>query len=114
MSAPVTSRAGRRAGDLTAVVVPHPRGDRLGDEADHPAAASREPTEATQHLLRLMRTGATDRAIARELDVSLRTLHRRIARLQSMLGVQSRFQLGVLAAELEWLAMTPPSRAAGE
>lgn len=72
-----------------------------------------EPTTATQHLLQLMRTGATDRAIARELDVSLRTLNRRIARLQSLLGVQSRFQLGALAAELEWLTVTPP-RAPGE
>jgi DNA-binding NarL/FixJ family response regulator len=70
----------------------------------------KEPTAATQRLLRLMRTGATDRAIARELGVSLRTLHRRIARLQSLLGVQSRFQLGVLAAELEWLAVSPPSQ----
>ena len=73
-----------------------------------------EPTMATQRLLWLMRTGATDRAIARELDVSLRTLNRRIARLQSMLGVQSRFQLGMLAAELEWFAVPPRARAAGE
>ncbi|SER26347.1 MULTISPECIES: LuxR C-terminal-related transcriptional regulator [Lentzea] len=80
--------------------VPAPR-----PSADHAVSVGSEPTVATQHLLRLMRTGATDRAIARELDVSLRTLNRRIARLQSMLGVQSRFQLGVLAAELEWLAV---------
>jgi DNA-binding CsgD family transcriptional regulator len=72
-------------------------------------AVGKEPTVATRRLLRLMRTGATDRAIARELDVSLRTLNRRIARLQSLLGVQSRFQLGVLAAELRWLAV--PSQA---
>jgi DNA-binding NarL/FixJ family response regulator len=72
----------------------------------------KEPTVATRRLLRLMRTGATDRTIARELDVSLRTLNRRIARLQSLLGVQSRFQLGVLAAELKWLAV--PSQAVGE
>ncbi|HEX7308187.1 LuxR C-terminal-related transcriptional regulator [Lentzea sp.] len=81
----------------TVVEVRHPRGV-------HTVAVRNEPTAATQHLLQLMRTGATDRAIARELDVSLRTLNRRIARLQSLLGVQSRFQLGVLAAELDWLA----------
>jgi DNA-binding NarL/FixJ family response regulator len=73
-----------------------------------------EPTAATQRLLGLMRTGATDRAIARELCVSLRTVHRRIARLQSLLGVRSRFQLGVLAAEREWLAASPPSRAVND
>ena len=82
------------------VTLPRPR------QGDHTVAVGKEPTTATQHLLRLMRTGATDRAIARELDVSLRTLNRRIARLQSLLGVQSRFQLGVLAAELDWLAPT--------
>ncbi|MFJ5986285.1 LuxR C-terminal-related transcriptional regulator [Lentzea sp. NPDC092896] len=83
-------------------VVAHPVGTRA-----LVGSVGKEPTTATQHLLRLMRTGATDRAIARELDVSLRTLNRRIARLQSLLGVQSRFQLGVLAAELEWLAVPP-------
>lgn len=70
---------------------------------DYAVVVAEEPTAATQRLLRLMRTGATDPAIARELGVSLRTLYRRIARLQSLLGVQSRFQLGVLAAELGWL-----------
>jgi DNA-binding NarL/FixJ family response regulator len=89
---------------LSLVSLPRPR-------EDHAVAVGSEPTVATQNLLLLMRTGATDRAIARELDVSLRTLNRRISRLQSLLGVQSRFQLGVLAAELEWLAMP---HAAGE
>ena len=106
------SRAGRREGHLAAVAVPRPRGDR--PSGDHTVAVGKEPTAATQRLLRLMCTGATDRAIARELDVSLRTLNRRIARLQSLLGVQSRFQLGVLAAELEWLAVVPPQQAVGE
>ena len=84
------------------VTLPHPR--RAHSGGDHTVAVGKEPTVATQRLLRLMRTGATDRAIARELDVSLRTLNRRIARLQAMLGVQSRFQLGVVAAQLEWLS----------
>lgn len=81
---------------LTEVTTAHPN-------CDCSMVVGKEPTAATQRLLRLMQTGATDRAIARELSVSLRTLHRRIARLQSLLGVQSRFQLGVRAAELEWL-----------
>ncbi|NUT90617.1 MAG: HTH domain-containing protein [Saccharothrix sp.] len=51
----------------------------------------------------LLATGATDRAIARELGVSTRTVHRKIARLQSLLGVRSRFQLGVCAAGHRWL-----------
>lgn len=95
---------------VTPGVVAHP----LGRTRALMGSVGKEPTTATQHLLRLMRTGATDRAIARELDVSLRTLNRRIARLQSLLGVQSRFQLGVLAAELEWLAVPLPEQASGE
>lgn len=62
-----------------------------------------EPTPATQRLLRLMRTGAIDETIARELGVSLRTVHRRITRLQNLLGVRSRFQLGVTACERGWV-----------
>ncbi|WP_447007980.1 helix-turn-helix domain-containing protein [Saccharothrix isguenensis] len=56
-----------------------------------------------RQLLVLMATGATDRAIARELGLSERTLCRRIARLQAKLGVRTRFQLGVLAATNDWL-----------
>jgi DNA-binding NarL/FixJ family response regulator len=62
-----------------------------------------EPTDATRRLLLLMRTGAIDEAIARELGVSLRTVHRRITRLQNLLGVRSRFQLGVIACERGWV-----------
>ncbi|XVS61524.1 hypothetical protein ACQPYE_24875 [Actinosynnema sp. CA-299493] len=62
-----------------------------------------EPTDSTRRLLLLMRTGAIDEAIARELGVSLRTLHRRITRLQNLLGVRSRFQLGVIACERGWV-----------
>lgn len=66
-------------------------------------AADLEPTAATQRLLRLMRTGAIDETVARELGVSLRTVHRRITRLQNMLGARSRFQLGVIACERGWI-----------
>lgn len=66
-------------------------------------AVELEPTAATRHLLRLMRTGAIDETIARELGVSLRTVHRRITRLQNLLGARSRFQLGVIACERGWV-----------
>ncbi|MER5267049.1 helix-turn-helix transcriptional regulator [Actinosynnema sp. NPDC002837] len=62
-----------------------------------------EPTPGTRRLLLLMRTGAIDEAIARELGVSPRTVHRRITRLQNLLGVRSRFQLGVIACERGWV-----------
>ncbi|XVV07272.1 helix-turn-helix domain-containing protein [Actinosynnema sp. CA-248983] len=66
-------------------------------------AVGPEPTAETLRLMALLATGATDRAIARELGVSTRTVHRKIARLQTLLGVRSRFQLGVCAAGHRWL-----------
>jgi DNA-binding NarL/FixJ family response regulator len=54
-------------------------------------------------LLAYLNAGLTDEAIARELDVSERTVGRRISRLQDMLGVASRFQLGSQAARRGWV-----------
>ncbi|GAB2845955.1 helix-turn-helix domain-containing protein [Lentzea nigeriaca] len=62
-----------------------------------------EPTAETKLLLTLMAAGATDRAIARELGISERTVHRRIARLQVLLGAHSRFQLGFQVRARHWL-----------
>ncbi|MFG1883289.1 LuxR C-terminal-related transcriptional regulator [Micromonospora sp. NPDC049102] len=62
-----------------------------------------EPTVATQRLLALLTAGLTDEAIARDLGVSNRTVHRRVSRLQELLGARSRFQLGVQAARRGWL-----------
>jgi hypothetical protein len=72
----------------------------LVDDVD---VVEHEPTDATRRLLRLMRTGAIDETIARELGVSIRTVHRRITRLQNLLGARSRFQLGVVACERGWV-----------
>jgi DNA-binding NarL/FixJ family response regulator len=66
-------------------------------------AVEDEPTADTRKLLALMSTGATDRVIARELGVSERTVLRRIARLQVLLGVRSRFQFGLQVAANNWL-----------
>jgi DNA-binding NarL/FixJ family response regulator len=66
-------------------------------------AVEREPTAETRQLLRLMGTGALDETIAREMGVSVRTVHRRITRLQELLGARSRFQLGVIAHERGWV-----------
>ncbi|MFC3500609.1 LuxR C-terminal-related transcriptional regulator [Micromonospora krabiensis] len=62
-----------------------------------------EPTVATQRLLALLTAGLTDEAIARDLGVSKRTVHRRVSRLQELLGARSRFQLGVQASRRGWL-----------
>ncbi|MGZ3142631.1 helix-turn-helix transcriptional regulator [Lentzea chajnantorensis] len=62
-----------------------------------------EPTLATHRLLSLLSAGLTDESIARELGVSDRTVHRRVSRLQQLLGAQTRFQLGVQASRRGWL-----------
>ncbi|MEV4764389.1 LuxR C-terminal-related transcriptional regulator [Micromonospora chokoriensis] len=62
-----------------------------------------EPTAATQRLLALLTAGLTDDAIARDLGISNRTVHRRVSRLQELLGARSRFQLGVQATRRGWL-----------
>ncbi|MBB5773622.1 helix-turn-helix domain-containing protein [Nonomuraea jabiensis] len=53
--------------------------------------------EAEGRLLLLLAKGMSDRAIARCLGVSLRTVERRVAELHTRLGAKSRFQLAVLA-----------------
>jgi len=65
--------------------------------------ADGEPTATTLLMLRLMGAGATERVIARELGTSVRTLQRRIARLQELVKAYSRFQLGVVAATRGWV-----------
>jgi DNA-binding CsgD family transcriptional regulator len=61
------------------------------------------PTEDTRRLLSYLSAGLTDEAIARQFDVSQRTVARRITRLQEILGAQTRFQLGVQASRQGWL-----------
>lgn len=51
-----------------------------------------------------MSTGLKDEAAARRLSVSLRTYRRYVADIMTRLGVATRFQLGVRAAELGILA----------
>ncbi|WP_067170549.1 helix-turn-helix transcriptional regulator [Microtetraspora niveoalba] len=61
------------------------------------------PTPEARRLLGYLSAGLTDESIARELGVSERTVARRIARLQEILGAQTRFQLGVQAARQGWI-----------
>ncbi|MFI0924091.1 helix-turn-helix domain-containing protein [Streptomyces sp. NPDC021012] len=80
--------------------VPLPAGDdSVGTDAD----ASANPPEDARRLLTCLSSGLTDESIARELGVSERTIARRIARLQEIVGAQTRFQLGVQATRRGWL-----------
>ncbi|HEX5532298.1 MAG TPA: helix-turn-helix domain-containing protein [Actinomycetales bacterium] len=51
-----------------------------------------------QLMLNLLASGLTDDAIARHLDVSVRTVHRRVQELYARLGARTRFQAGLQAS----------------
>ncbi|WP_406423238.1 helix-turn-helix domain-containing protein [Streptomyces sp. NBC_00842] len=78
------------------VAVPLPR-------TGEPTEGWISPTNEARQLLGYLSAGLTDESIARELGVSGRTVTRRIARMQEVLGAQTRFQLGVQASRQGWL-----------
>lgn len=59
--------------------------------------------EIDRHLLVLLRAGITDKAMAGQLSVSLRTIQRRLQLLMNRAEVSTRFQLGVAAAQRGWI-----------
>jgi DNA-binding CsgD family transcriptional regulator len=60
------------------------------------------PAEQDQ-VLRLLLTGMTDRAIARHLDISERTVRRHVGALQETLGATNRVTLAVAAIREGWV-----------
>ncbi|MFC9530015.1 LuxR C-terminal-related transcriptional regulator [Streptomyces sp. NPDC057717] len=69
--------------------------------AGEPGAAG--PTGEDRLILSLLALGLSDRKIAAQLDISLRTVERRLRSLMELAGAQSRFQLGLYAARHGWL-----------
>jgi predicted transcriptional regulator len=66
------------------------------------AAGDGELDAFDRAMLQLMSAGFKDEAIARHLEVSVRTVHRRLANLMQTNGLTSRFQLGLMASEHSW------------
>ena len=60
-------------------------------------------SERDRTIITLMAAGLTDEAIARRLQLSRRTVVRRITALLDRLGATTRFQAGVQAANRGWL-----------
>lgn len=56
-----------------------------------------ETAEVDRRLLTMLASGLKDDAIARQLDVSSRTIGRRVAELMELLGARTRFEAGVHA-----------------
>lgn len=59
-------------------------------------------TDLDRTILALLLSGLTDQAVAAQLDLSLRTLQRRLRHLMDLAGAQSRMQLGWHASRNGW------------
>ncbi|MBP2703944.1 helix-turn-helix transcriptional regulator [Microbispora sp. RL4-1S] len=81
-----------RAEPLAGAAAAH--GDQPDDE---------RPSEEDLLLLRMLKAGLKDQAIARQLGVSARTATRRISTIMTRMGAETRFQAGVEAAARGWL-----------
>jgi sugar-specific transcriptional regulator TrmB len=55
-------------------------------------------------VLSLLLAGLTDASVAKQLDLGLRTVQRRVKRLMELTGVTTRLQLGWQAYERGWVA----------
>ncbi|MDF6018011.1 LuxR family transcriptional regulator [Streptomyces sp. JH34] len=79
---------------------------RLGgngiSEVDGPGA---DPTDL--EILSLLLAGLTDASVAKQLDLGLRTVQRRVKGLMELTGVTTRLQLGWHAYERGWVARAP-------
>jgi DNA-binding CsgD family transcriptional regulator len=73
------------------------QGPAIGSTAVRP----RQPALSTEQLaiLRLWAQGRPDDVIARELQVSIRTLRRIVSKIMNSLGVNNRFGAGLVAAQ---------------
>lgn len=78
---------------MSSVISARPQVTRSHVSPDRPQL-SREHIE----LLRVLVTGATDEQAADALGISRRTLGRRLREVMDLLGADSRFQAGYLAA----------------
>lgn len=66
-----------------------------------------EVSKLDREILRQLAAGHTDEATALRLNVSPRTVRRRVALIGERLGVQGRFGLGVAAAQLGLVSVRP-------
>ena len=63
-----------------------------------------QPEAADLEILSLLLAGLTDASVAKQLDLGLRTVQRRVKRLMELTGVTTRLQLGWHAYERGWVA----------
>ncbi|MEV0442180.1 helix-turn-helix domain-containing protein [Streptomyces spectabilis] len=76
---------------------------RLGESGAVREAAD-GPDGTDLEVLSLLLAGMTDASVAKQLDLGLRTVQRRVKRLMELTGVTTRLQLGWHAYERGWVA----------
>ncbi|MEV3855463.1 helix-turn-helix domain-containing protein [Streptomyces sp. NPDC050095] len=77
---------------------------RLGGGGQVEEAAGDAPDGTDLEILSLLLAGLTDVSVAKQLDLGLRTVQRRVKRLMELAGVTTRLQLGWHAYERGWVA----------
>ncbi|WP_327243632.1 helix-turn-helix domain-containing protein [Streptomyces sp. NBC_01320] len=81
---------------------------RLGENGwAHEDPVGPDPTDL--EILSLLLAGLTDASVAKQLELGLRTVQRRVKGLMELTGVSTRLQLGWHAYERGWVARTPPA-----
>ncbi len=60
-------------------------------------------TELDTRILGLLLAGLTDQSVAKQLDISTRTMQRRLRVMMDRSGTQTRLQLGWYAARHQWI-----------
>jgi DNA-binding CsgD family transcriptional regulator len=76
-------------------------GEEPNAELTEAAGDTLEPLDAT--VLSLLLAGLTDQAVGSQLDLSMRTVQRRVRHLMDRAGVDTRLQLGHVAARRGWI-----------
>ncbi|QES44523.1 hypothetical protein DEJ49_29155 [Streptomyces venezuelae] len=78
---------------------------RIGENGGALSEAAPEGPDGTDlEILSLLLAGLTDASVAKQLDLGLRTVQRRVKRLMELTGVTTRLQLGWHAYERNWVA----------
>ncbi|MYW64242.1 helix-turn-helix transcriptional regulator [Streptomyces sp. SID8379] len=77
---------------------------RLGEDGGVIEDGPDGPDATDLAILSLLLAGLTDASVAKQLDLGLRTVQRRVKRLMELAGVTTRLQLGWHAFERGWVS----------
>lgn len=67
------------------------------------------PDDTDLQIVSLLLAGLTDNSVAKQLELGLRTVQRRVKRLMDLAGVSTRMQLGWQAYERGWVRRDSPA-----